>query len=268
MDKHPQGETETVCLSLWRFNLNENKPTKEEIQMKEFKKLYRASSVVYDSNGNNGISVSWYNADIKIYPVNYEDIIKDYAGMSSEIKMHAIKYVDEFFTSGQIKLLSQFVKKELGVELKVEEHNLPVVAQGIDKDNDEVVYAGFSEVEGKEGTCTIQLNKLDTYDLPFKAKGFYLQDDSKPSNDILEKLKTNYNIHNNMVDQIVPSDQWDEKETEQRCLEALEAGRVQMLGDTSLQDILEALADGRVRFVPAGSLAGMDIKNMKKFTIH
>ena len=76
--------------------------------MKEFKKLNRASSIVYDSNGNNGISVTWYNSDIKIYPVNYEDIIKDYAGMCSDIKMHAIKYVDEFFTSDQIKLLSHY----------------------------------------------------------------------------------------------------------------------------------------------------------------
>jgi len=234
--------------------------------MKEIKKLYRASSVVYDSNGNNGIVVYWYNADIKIYPVNYEDIIKDYAGMCSDTKMHAIKYVDEFFTSDQIKLLSQFIKEEFGTELMVEEHNLPVVAKGIDKDNDEVVYSGLSDAEGMEGTCTIQLNKLETYNLPFKAKGFYPQNDSK-SNDILEKLRTNHNIHKNMVNQIVPSDQWDQEIMSQRLLKTLTEGRANLDAETT-RKLVEAIAEGRVRFLPAGSLAGLDINNMKKFTIH
>ena len=223
--------------------------------MKEIKKLYRTSSVVYDSNGNNGIGVAWYNADIKIYPVKYEDIIKDYAEMLPEIKMHAIKYVDEFFTSDQIKLLGQFVKKELGADLVVEEHQLPVVAKGIDKDNDEVVYSGHSEVEGKEGVITIQLNKLETYDLPFKVKGIYLQEYFRSSNDILDKLKTNHNIHNNMVNQIVPSDQWDEEIMSQRLLKALAEGRVN-LDEESTRKLVEAIAAGRVCFLPAGSWIG------------
>jgi len=231
--------------------------------MKEIKKLYRVYSVVYDSNGNNGIVVAWYNGDIKIYPVKYEDIIKDYAGMCSKIKMHAIKYVDEFFTSDQIGLLKQFVEKEFGEELLVEEHNLPIKAQKIN----EVINLGFGEAEGKEGTCTIQLNKLDTYDLPFKVKGFYFKDDSKSSNDILERLKTNHNIHNNMVNQIVPSDQWDEEIMSQRLLKALAEGRVN-LDEESTRKLVEAIAAGRVRFLPAGSLAGLDINNMKKATIH
>ena len=52
--------------------------------MKEIKKLYRAYSVIDSSNGNDGIKVRWYNSDIKFYAVKYEDIIKDYAEMSSE----------------------------------------------------------------------------------------------------------------------------------------------------------------------------------------
>ena len=139
--------------------------------------------------------------------------------------------------------------------------NMPMI-------DDEVIILSFREIEGKGRINTIQLNKLDNYDLPFQVKGAYMQAGSRSSNDILDKLKTNYNVQNNMVNQIVPSDQWDEKEMEQRCLEALSDGRVQMLGDTSLQDILDALAEGRVRFLPAASHAGLDIKNMKKFTIH
>ena len=128
-------------------------------------------------------------------------------------------------------------------------------------------FTAFGEVEGSEGSCTIKLNKLETYDLPFKVKGFYLKDDSKPSNDILEKLKTNYNIHNNMVDQIVPSDQWDEEIMAQRLLKTLAEGSANLDAETT-RKLVEAVAAGRVRFVTADCLAGMDIKNMKKFTIH
>ena len=55
---------------------------------------------------------------------------------------------------------------------------------------------------------------------------------------------------------------------EQLCSEALAAGNVKLLGETSLQDYLDSLAAGRVRFVAVSSLAGLDIKNMKKVTIN
>jgi hypothetical protein len=119
--------------------------------MKNTKKLYRAGSVIYDSNGNNGINVSWYNADIKTYPVKYEDIIKDYEEMPSKIKMAAIRYVDEFFTFDQLKLLEQFIKEEFAMELNFEEHHLPVKAIEIDKDNDEVLNLSFGETEEMGG---------------------------------------------------------------------------------------------------------------------
>jgi hypothetical protein len=118
-----------------------------------------------------------------------------------------------------------------------------------------------------EGVNTVQLNKLETYNLPFKVKGFYLQTDSKSSNDILEKLKTNYNIQNNMVNQIVPSDQWDQEIMSQRLLKTLTEGRANLDAETT-RKLVEAIAEGRVCFVPGGSLAGLDINNMKKVTIH
>jgi len=189
---------------------------------------------------------TWYNADIKIYDVNYEDIIKDFTKMSHKEKMAAIKYVDEFFTFEQIILLGQFVKEEFGTKLMVEEHNFPIEAQEIDKDNDEVLNLGFGEVEGMEGTNTIQLNKLETYDLPFKVNGFYFQEDSRSSNGMLEKLKTDYTCHNEMVNQ--PTGQLDE--------------------EAIMNQFLEALAAGRVRFVTAGSLGDLDIENLGKVTIH
>ncbi len=169
--------------------------------MQEIKKLYRAASDVYGSNGNDGTRVTWYNSDIKIYPVNYEDIIKDYTMMPSEEKMAAIKYVDEFFTSDQIELLGQFVKEEFGADLIIYECHLPIEAQGIDENNEKFIYLGLDEGEDMEGVNIIQLNKLETYDLLFKVNGSYFQDDSK-SNDILEKLKTNYICHNDMGFQI------------------------------------------------------------------
>ena len=109
--------------------------------------------------------------------------------------------------------------------------------------------------------------RWDTYDLPFKVKGFYLQDDYRSSNDILDKLKTNHNIHNNMVNQIVPSDQWDEEIMSQRLLKALAEGRVN-LDEESTRKLVEAIAAGRVCFLPAGSFVGLDIKSMGKITIH
>jgi len=169
--------------------------------MKESKKLYRAGSVINGTNGNDGILVAWYNADIKIYPVNYEDIIKDYTMMPSEEKMAAIKYVDEFFTSDQIELLGKFVKEEFGADLIIYECHLPIEAQGIDEYNEKFIFLGLNEGEGMEGINIVQLNKLETYDLLFKVNGSYFQDDSK-SNDILEKLKTNYICHNDMGFQI------------------------------------------------------------------
>jgi len=214
--------------------------------MKGIKKLYRGYSVVDNSNGNDGIGVTWYNADIKMSAVNYEDIIKDYTRMPSEEKMTAIKYVDEFFTSDQIELLGKFVKEEFGTKLLVEEFNFPIEVQEINGDNDEVINLGFSEVEGREGVNIIQLNKLETYDLSFKVNGFYLQDDSK-SNEILEKLKTDYTSHNGMANQIVPENQLD---------------------DETIHRLFEAVVVGRVRFVTAGSLGDLDIKNLGKVTIH
>ena len=75
--------------------------------MQKIKKLYRGYSVVDNSNGNDDITAVWYNADIKMNAVNYEDIIKNFSKMSSKEKMAAIKYVDEFFTSDQIELLRE-----------------------------------------------------------------------------------------------------------------------------------------------------------------
>ena len=233
--------------------------------MKEIKKLYRAGSVVYDSNGKNGIRVIWYYAENRVYPVKYENIIKDYKKMPSREKMAAIRYVDEFFTYDQIKLLKEFIKKEFGTELTVEEHCFPIIAQEIDKDGDEVINLAFGEFEAGGRINIVQLNKLDNYDLPFKVKGAYPEDVFKSSNDVLDKLKTNNTFHSNMVNQIIPSDQ---REMEQRLLKALTDGRAQILGDASLLDVLDAVAEGRVRFLPFGSLPGLDIKNLKKFTIH
>jgi len=166
--------------------------------------------------------------------------------MPSEEKMAAIKYVDEFFTFDQIILLGQFVKEEFGTKLQVEEFNLPIEAQEIDEDNDEVINLGFGEIEGREGTNTIQLNKLKSYDLPFKVNGFYPQDDSISSNEILEKLKTNHTCHNGMANQ--PTGQLDE--------------------EAIMTRFLESLAAGRVRFVTADSLGDLDIENLGKVTIH
>jgi len=166
--------------------------------MQEIKKLYRAGSLFANSNGNDGIWVEWYNADIKISAVNYEDIIKDFSKMPSKVKMVAIKCVDEFFTYDQIELLGKFVKEELGTELMFEEFPLPIATHSMIEDYVEVIL-GFGEIEDMEGNNTIQLNKLENYYLPFKVNGFYLQDDSRPSNEILEKLKTNYNIPDNQI---------------------------------------------------------------------
>ena len=137
--------------------------------------------------------------------------------------------------------------------------NMPMI-------DDEVIILSFREIEGKGRINTIQLNKLDNYDLPFQVKGAYMQAGSRSSNDILDKLKTNYNVQNNMVNQIVPSDQWDEEIMTHRLLKALAEGRVNLDEETT-RKLVESLVAGRVRFVPAYSFAGLDIKNMKKFTI-
>jgi hypothetical protein len=216
--------------------------------MKDIKKLYRAGSVVYGSNGNDGISVTWYNADNKMFPLNYEDIIKNYSAMPLKEKMAAARYVNEFFTSDQIELLRQFVKKEFGAEVVVEEHLLPIEAQGIDKDNDEVLFLGFGEVEGLEGNNIIQLDKLETYDLPFKVKGIYRHNDSRSSNELLDKLKTDYVSHNERINRILPSGQFDK--------------------EIMIDRFLGALAAGRVHFVTVNSLDELGIGNMEKITIH
>ena len=67
---------------------------------------------------------------------------------------------------------------------------------------------------------------------------------------------------------MINADQLHEEIMEQLCSEALAAGNVKLLGETSLQDYLDSLAAGRVRFVAVSSLAGLDINNMKKVTIH
>jgi hypothetical protein len=103
-------------------------------------------------------------------------------------------------------------------------------------------------------------------DPPVSTERAYPQNGFKSSNDILENLKSNNTIHNNMVNQIVPSDQWDEEIMVHRLLKTLAGGSANLDAETTSK-LVEALVGGRVRFLPAYSLAGLDLSKMKKITL-
>jgi hypothetical protein len=228
--------------------------------MKEIKKLYRAYSVV--NYLNDSPFVIWYNSDNKMSAENYKDLIKDYTKMSTGKKRVAECFVNEFFSCNQIIFLNQFLKEELGTGLMIEEFSLPVELQSKDEENNEIMLGCISEAENAPETHTINLNILETYDLSFMVNGIYLQSGS--SNEILDKIVA----YKSSSDEMINADQLHEEIMEQLCSEALAAGNVKLLGETSLQDYLDSLAAGRVRFVAVSSLAGLDINNMKKVTIH
>jgi len=237
----------------------------EEILMQEIKKLYSAFSV--RNIDNEYTQVDWYNADFKISSVDYEEIISGYNGMTPEEKRWAECVVDEFFTFDEIKLLEQFFTEKVGIKLNVVEHTFPIILYSMDDFGEISRRSSKRESEDLKGTNTIQLNKMDNYDLPFKVWGFIYQDNSTSSTEIPEKIITEGIGHNEMANQTLLTDPLDE-EAIVSLLEDLAVDRVHLDEETTVHELLEAIAEGRVHFVTVNSFEDFDISNMKKITIH
>jgi len=92
------------------------------------------------------------------------------------------------------------------------------------------------------------------YDLTFSVKGIHLRDGF--SNEILDKIVACKSSSNKMIN----GDQFHQETMEQIYSEALSAGRVKMLGGTSLENVLNSLAAGRVQFVAVKNPAELGIK--------
>ena len=141
-------------------------------------KLYEAHSIFTNFHGRAQLVVNWYYADKRNLEMDYSKAIDDYKSMDKQEKEMAMEIVNEYFTLEEIKLL----KRGLGNYSEgfyYKELNLPIKTK-VPCDNG-IELSSMSNKALSTPQNTVDLSKLDGYDLPFSICGYYELDEIIPA---------------------------------------------------------------------------------------
>lgn len=135
-------------------------------------KLFRVFSVMngvlYKNRFYDNVVFNWFMIDRESFPFEFAEIIINYDNLKEKNKKKAEDYVREQFTKEEAELLKDMLDKKSSGLVRIEEIKLPVVDH----------LEGYNSLKPEQGKGFSDLYKKNSYNLPFKVKGFFNIDEA------------------------------------------------------------------------------------------
>ncbi|MEN8152845.1 MAG: hypothetical protein ABFR75_02385 [Acidobacteriota bacterium] len=130
-------------------------------------KLFRVYSIMngvsYENIFYDNVVFNWFIIERESFPFKFEQLIINYDNLEKGKKKSAKDYISEQFTNEESRIFKDMLDKKSSGITKIVEVKLPV------SDNSR----GYNSLEIEQGKGFSDLYKKDSYDLPFKVRGFF-----------------------------------------------------------------------------------------------